>query len=97
MSELVLSVLDGPVARLTLNDPGRANVLSHAMIEALDAALAGANADPAARVIVLAAAGRIFCAGHDLGEMRSTEKTTAHRALFADGSIQGQTILVAHV
>jgi enoyl-CoA hydratase/carnithine racemase len=67
---------------LTLNDPGHANVLSDAMIAALDAALAGAIADPDARVIVLGAAGRIFCAGHDLGEMRSTEDEAAHRALF---------------
>src|SRR5258706_14799410 len=82
MNELVLSVLDGPIARLTLNDPGHANVLSHAMIEALDAALAGAIVEPAARVIVLGASGRIFSAGHDLGEMRATEEMAEHRALF---------------
>ncbi|HZZ36816.1 MAG TPA: enoyl-CoA hydratase [Caulobacteraceae bacterium] len=82
MSELVLSELDGPIARLTLNDPGHANVLSFAMIEALDAALAEANANPEARVIVLTGAGRIFSAGHDLEQMRATEDKADHQALF---------------
>jgi enoyl-CoA hydratase/carnithine racemase len=82
MSDLVLTRRDGPVARLTLNDPGRANVLSDAMMAALGEALAAANADDAARVIVLAAAGRIFCAGHDLGEIRSTEDEVQHNSLF---------------
>jgi enoyl-CoA hydratase/carnithine racemase len=81
-NDLVLSAVDGPVARLTLNDPGRANVLSEAMMAALGAALAAAAADEAVRVIVLGAAGRVFCAGHDLGELRATEDPAAHEALF---------------
>jgi enoyl-CoA hydratase/carnithine racemase len=81
-NELVLYALDGPVARLTLNDPERANVLSDAMMAALSDALAAAEADPNVRIIVLGAAGRIFCAGHDLGELRASEDQEAHRALF---------------
>jgi len=73
MSEpLVIAAVDGAVARLTLNDPGRANVLSRAMMRALSAAIADAEADAAVRVIVLSAAGKLFCAGHDLAELRST-------------------------
>jgi len=79
-NDLVLSETDGPIARLTLNDPARANVLSSPMMTALRAALADAAAD--ARVIVLGAAGRIFCAGHDLGELRAGEDAAAHSALF---------------
>src|SRR5579871_5348698 len=70
--DLVLRHDDGAIARLTLNDPERANVLSWAMIEALDARISEAAGDAAIRVIVLDAAGKVFCAGHDLGEMRAT-------------------------
>ena len=79
---LVLGAVDGPVARLTLNDPDHANVLSSAMMRALGGALAAASANDAVRVIVLGAAGRIFCAGHDLGELAGTGRQ-AHEALFA--------------
>lgn len=80
---LVLAETDGPIARLTLNDPARANVLSSEMMTALRAALADAVADQQVRVIVLGAAGRIFCAGHDLGELRAGEDAAPHAALFA--------------
>ncbi len=79
---LVLSVRDGPVARLTLNDPDHANVLSAAMMSALGEALAEAAGDAAVRVIVLGAAGRIFCAGHDLGELTGDPGAPAPAALF---------------
>jgi enoyl-CoA hydratase/carnithine racemase len=78
----VLFRVEGPIARLTLNDPDRANVLSSAMMAALAAALARAADDESVRVIVLGAAGKVFCAGHDLGELRSTEDSIAHDALF---------------
>lgn len=57
------------ILRLTLNDAGRRNPLSEAMMTALGDAFAQAGADPAVRVIVLAANGPAFCAGHDLKEM----------------------------
>jgi enoyl-CoA hydratase/carnithine racemase len=81
-NDLVLAETTGPIARLTLNDPTRANVLSAAMMTALRAALADAAADAQVRVIVLGAAGRIFCAGHDLGEL-SAGDGEAHAELFA--------------
>jgi len=83
---ILLCRIDGAIARLTLNDPGRANALSSAMMAALSDALADFAADPAIRVIVLGAAGRIFCAGHDLAELRSTDDLAAHEALFAQCS-----------
>jgi enoyl-CoA hydratase/carnithine racemase len=72
-NDLVLHDLRDGVARLTLNDPERANVLSEAMMAALSQALAAAAADPEVRVIVLGAAGKIFCAGHDLGELDAAD------------------------
>ena len=54
---------------LTLNDPARRNALSEAMLAALGAAFDAASDDPNIRVIILAAQGPVFCAGHDLKEM----------------------------
>ncbi len=80
-NNLVISAVDGPVARLTLNDPERANVLSEAMMAQLAEALAAATADANVRVVVLAAEGRVFCAGHDLAELRACDAAAA-QALF---------------
>jgi enoyl-CoA hydratase/carnithine racemase len=71
------------VHTLTLNAPKAFNVLSEAMLAALEAALAQVAADEAARVVVLAANGRAFCAGHDLKEMRARPELAYYQALFA--------------
>lgn len=70
---IVLSVQEEGVLRLTLNNPP-ANALSIALMEALMAELERAGSDKSVRVVVIAAAGKLFSAGHDLKEM------TAHRA-----------------
>ncbi|WP_321876077.1 enoyl-CoA hydratase [Paraburkholderia bannensis] len=70
------------VVRLTLNRPDAFNALSEALIDALLAQLA-AIAKSDARVVVIAAAGRAFCAGHDLKEMRATPSLDYYEALFA--------------
>jgi enoyl-CoA hydratase/carnithine racemase len=82
MDELVLSTVEGPIARLTLNAPERANVLSSAMTRALSEALTRAAGEADVRVIVLGAAGRIFCAGHDLEELRDGTNGPSREALF---------------
>lgn len=69
-SELLLRDLDDDgILRLTLNDARRRNALSEAMLGQLGAAFGQASADASVRVIVLAANGPAFCAGHDLKEM----------------------------
>ena len=73
--------VDG-VATLTLNRGERFNPLSRAMIAALDAALGAVARDPTARVVVLAAEGRGFCAGHDLKEMRAHPDLVWQREMF---------------
>ena len=83
--ELLAASGDG-VARLTLNRPQARNALSSSLITALDAALGAAEADPAVRVVVIAAAGPTFCAGHDMYEMRANPGEAAIRALFAQCS-----------
>lgn len=69
-SDILLSDLDADgILRLTLNDVRRRNALSEAMLTKLGAAFAEAATTPAVRVIVLAAHGPAFCAGHDLKEL----------------------------
>lgn len=66
---LFSDLADDGVLRLVLNDVARRNALSEAMLGALGAAIAEAGQNPAVRVIILAANGPAFCAGHDLKEM----------------------------
>ncbi len=62
---------EGGVATVTLDQGDRFNPLSTRMIAALDEALDRVASDRSNRVVVLAGAGRGFCAGHDLKEMRA--------------------------
>jgi enoyl-CoA hydratase/carnithine racemase len=71
------------VVTLTLNRPAAFNALSEALLDALQAALDGVAADDSARVVVIAAAGRAFCAGHDLKEMRAAPSQDYYERLFA--------------
>ena len=78
---------DGGVVTLTLNRGDRFNPLSIEMIAALEAQLDAVGADRSARAVVLAGAGRGFCAGHDLKEMRAHSDDKAwQRKLFDDCS-----------
>ena len=72
----------GPVLHITLNRAGKYNVLSEAMIASLKATLERVASDCEVRVVVLAAEGRAFCAGHDLTEMGSDVGIDEMRALF---------------
>ena len=56
---------------LTLNHPKQFNALSSAMLAALQAELDAVAGDATVRVVVIAGAGKAFCAGHDLKEMRA--------------------------
>jgi enoyl-CoA hydratase len=62
----VLYERDGRIARITLNRPEVLNAIDGALPSELEAAVTEANRDPAVHVIVLAGAGRAFCAGYDL-------------------------------
>lgn len=70
------------VVTLTLNRPQAFNSLSEAMLEALQAALHQVAEDDTARVVVIAAAGKAFCAGHDLKEMRAEPSMGYYQQLF---------------
>jgi len=81
---LVLHVRDTRgVVTLTLNRPQAFNALSEGMLEALQRELDRVAADAQARVVVIAAAGKAFCAGHDLKEMRAEPSLDYYERLFA--------------
>ena len=72
---------DAGVVRVTLNRPQRRNALSESLLTELGAALTQIAADSSARVVVLAAAGPVFCSGHDLSEMAGRSEDE-YRQLF---------------
>ena len=67
---------------LTLNRPGQFNSLSKDMLTALQAELDAIAGNEAVRVVVIAGAGKAFCAGHDLKEMRANHSKEFMQALF---------------
>ncbi|HEX6735775.1 MAG TPA: enoyl-CoA hydratase [Azonexus sp.] len=77
---------------LTLNNPGQFNSLSTAMLAALQAELDAIAASQTVRVVVLAGAGRAFCAGHDLKEMRANHSQEFMQALFTQAGELMQTL-----
>lgn len=79
----VLTTVGNGVATVTLNRPQRFNPLSSQMINAIQAQLDAIAGDPSVRVVILAAEGKGFCAGHDLKEMRAhTDDKGWQQSLF---------------
>ena len=71
------------VITLTLNRPQAFNALSEAMLSALQTELDLIARDDSARLLVIGASGRAFCAGHDLKEMRAAPSQDYYETLFA--------------
>jgi enoyl-CoA hydratase/carnithine racemase len=74
------------VVTLTLNRPQSYNALSEALLGTLQRELDAIAADESVRVVVLAAEGKAFCAGHDLREMRAEPSQEYYERLFAQCS-----------
>ncbi len=70
------------VATLTLNRPNQFNALSEELLDALQTELDAIASSEAHRVVVIAGAGKAFCAGHDLKQMRSRPQQEYYRELF---------------
>jgi len=71
------------VITLTLNRPQAFNALSEAMLDALQTELDLIARDTTARLLVIAASGKAFCAGHDLKQMRAEPSQRYYEALFS--------------
>jgi enoyl-CoA hydratase/carnithine racemase len=79
---VLLKEQSGSVVTLTLNRPGQFNALSQALLDELESALDSIGVDEGARAVVIAGAGKAFCAGHDLKEMRANPALEFQKALF---------------
>jgi len=84
---LLLQHTENGVLRLTLNSPGSRNSLSCAMLSALQNAFDAASTNPEVRVIVLAANGPVFCAGHDLKEMTAARANEDKGRAFFESTL----------
>lgn len=71
------------VVTLTLDRPASFNALSEEMLQALQAALDRLQGDASVRAVVIAAAGKAFCAGHHLKEMIAKPELAYYQDLFA--------------
>lgn len=80
-----LTKTDG-VARLLLNRPDKRNALTDDFIREITAAVQDVAADESVRVLVLAAAGTVFCAGMDLGQMQQRATAENCEALWLEDS-----------
>jgi enoyl-CoA hydratase/carnithine racemase len=83
MTAILLEERAHGVLRLTLNRPEARNALSVGLMTALLEALGRAGKDAEARVVVIAAAGPAFCAGHDLRELRADPRRETYERIFA--------------
>ena len=70
------------IAMLTLNRPLQFNALSADLLAQLLSAIEAIGVDSSVRVLVISGAGRAFCAGHDLREMRANPDIQFQRSLF---------------
>jgi enoyl-CoA hydratase/carnithine racemase len=81
MSDSLLIESDGGIVRLTLNRPDKRNALSLDLLGQLEQAIETIAGDRTARLVVLAARGPVFSAGHDLSEMVA-QSADSYRQLF---------------
>jgi enoyl-CoA hydratase/carnithine racemase len=81
MFETILRAQEGPAAVITLNRPERRNALSLQLMRELTNCLDEIGRDGAVRAVVLRAAGKVFCSGHDLAEMTGRD-LNEYRCIF---------------
>ncbi|MCH9758139.1 MAG: enoyl-CoA hydratase [Proteobacteria bacterium] len=93
MSVLLKETTASGICTLTLNRPDSRNALSDELIAELQHALNECDADNAVQVIIIAAAGSVFCAGHDLREVKQKTALEELRDLFMRCSTMMQAIV----
>lgn len=94
----VIGSMHGSILRLVLSRPARRNSLSEEMLIALGEALDRAAKDPDVRVVVIAAEGNVFSAGHDLKELTGHRSDNDRgRAFFASLMKRGSDLMLAIV
>ncbi len=91
--ETVRYEVDGAVATITLQRPEAANAQNARMITELDTCIDAADADDAVRVVVLAAAGKHFSAGHDLKELLAGEEEWSALRATPEGKLRHEQVM----
>jgi enoyl-CoA hydratase/methylglutaconyl-CoA hydratase len=81
--ELVHLDVEGPRATITLDSQHNRNALSRQLVAELFAALEAAEADPEVRVVLVRAAGKVFCSGADLSEATADGMEEGARRIVA--------------
>ena len=72
--ERIIYQKDGPIAKITLNWPEKANAQDQKLVEEVDAALVDADRDYDIKVLILKANGKGFCSGHAIGDNAPTTR-----------------------
>jgi enoyl-CoA hydratase/carnithine racemase len=93
MTEILLRDDRDGIVTLTLNRPAARNALSIPLMQALDTQLQTIAGERDTRIVIIAANGPAFCAGHDLREVRATPTREAYEALFTTCSVLMQRIV----
>jgi enoyl-CoA hydratase/carnithine racemase len=83
MNLVTVEIVEPGLVRLTLNRPSQYNALSEELLGELQAAFDDFSKTVDVRVIILAAAGKAFCAGHDLKQMMNDPSLAYYQKLFA--------------
>ena len=87
-TNVVLSSIDGSIARLTLNRPEKRNALNDELINELKNALVSVQSNEAVRSVVIEGAGTDFCSGADLSALEKISKASA-----AENAVDARTLL----
>jgi enoyl-CoA hydratase/carnithine racemase len=86
MDDSILYEKNGHVAIITMNRPEALNAITVDMIEAFSRALSAAAADDDVRVLILTGAGRAFCVGADLGQLKLWQEDPDLRTRFSNSA-----------
>ena len=91
--EAIRYEVDGPVVTITLNRPEAANAQDTRLLDELDAAFDLADADDDVRVVVLAAEGKHFSAGHDLKQILAGNDPWSAMRDTAEGKLRHEQVM----
>jgi enoyl-CoA hydratase len=91
--EAIRYEVDGPVGTITLNRPDAANAQDTRLLDELDAAFDFADADDDVRVVVLAAEGKHFSAGHDLKQILAGNDPWSAMRDTAEGKLRHEQVM----
>ena len=94
LDPVLLRATEAGVATLVLNRPRQYNALSGALLAALESELDAIATDESVRVVVITGAGKAFCAGHDLKEMRSLAQPEVERLFGACSGVMQKLVAI---